>query len=88
MAVPRSQKIIAVLWPSFVLAAVATGLFFSTFDPYEILAPTWFPELSRMGAYSIGFLLFWLLTAASSLLTLYFTRPIDGQDSDTARDRG
>jgi hypothetical protein len=84
MIIPRSQRVIAVLWPSFVLAAVATAVFFATFDPYEILAPTWFPDLSRLGAYSIGFGLFWLLTAASSLLTCYFQRPV-GRHCDPFR---
>lgn len=78
MPVSRTQQIIAVLWPSFLLAAVATAVFFATFDPEEILAPTWFPHLSRLGAYSVGFLLFWALAALSSLLTIYFLRPVAG----------
>ena len=31
--------------------------------------------ISLMGAYTIGFFLFWLLTASSCLLTCYFQRP-------------
>jgi hypothetical protein len=70
--VPRSQKCIAVLWPSFMVAIVATGLFFSAFDPddlYPFGEPT---EVSRLGVYSIGFLLFWLVSAISGIGTLYF----------------
>jgi len=55
MAVPVMQRVIAVLWPSFFMAGAATIIFFAIFDPYELLAPTWFPNLSRLSAYSVGF---------------------------------
>ncbi|MBT6731519.1 MAG: hypothetical protein HOA79_00805, partial [Acidiferrobacteraceae bacterium] len=42
MAVPVMQRVIAVLWPSFFMAGAATIIFFAIFDPYELLAPTWF----------------------------------------------
>jgi len=73
--VPRIQRIIAVLWPSFLTAGVATILFFTAFDPREFLITTRFADLSRLGAYTIGFFLFWLLTAGSCLLTCYFQKP-------------
>lgn len=72
---PKIQRIIAVLWPSFLMAGLATVLFFTAFDPRSILVDTSFAELSRIGAYTIGFFLFWLLTASSCLLTCYFQRP-------------
>jgi hypothetical protein len=73
--VPRIQRIIAVLWPSFLTAGVATILFFTAFDPKEFLITTRFAEVSRLGAYTVGFFLFWLLTAGSCLLTCYFQKP-------------
>lgn len=73
--VPRIQRIIAVLWPSFLTAGVATILFFTAFDPREFLITTRFADTSRLGAYTIGFFLFWLLTAGSCLLTCYFQKP-------------
>ena len=76
--VARTQRCIAVLWPSFLLAGLATTLFFVAFDPEEVLACVGGPALSRLGAYSIGFFFFWSLTAASSLLTCYFRRPCPG----------
>lgn len=76
MQIPGTQRVISVLWPSFFMAGIATVIFFAVFDPHEILAPTWFPNLSRVGAYSVGFFLFWCLTASSCLLTCYFQRPI------------
>ncbi len=66
------QKTIIILWLSFVMAGIATGVFFSAIDPDALSACVTFPEVSRMGAYTIGFLLFWLLTAASSFITKYF----------------
>lgn len=69
-----AQKIIIILWLSFVMAGIATGVFFSAIDPEVLRGCVTFPEVSRMGAYTVGFLLFWLLTATSSLLTRYFLR--------------
>ena len=77
---PTIQRIIAVLWPSFLTAGLATVLFFTAFDPRMMLIDTPFADLSRTGAYTIGFFLFWLLTAGSSLLAVYFTYPSNGKD--------
>jgi hypothetical protein len=70
--VPRTQKCIAVLWPSFMVAIVASGLFFSAFDPDDLFPFGEQTEVSRLGIYSIGFLLFWLVSAISGIGTLYF----------------
>lgn len=70
--VPKTQKCIAVLWPSFLVAIVATGLFFSAFDPDDLYPFGEQTEVSRLGMYSIGFLVFWLITAISGIGTLYF----------------
>ena len=70
--IPRIQKCIAVLWPSFLTAIVATGLFFSAFDPDDLFPFGEDTEVSRLGIYSIGFLLFWLITAVAGIGTLYF----------------
>jgi hypothetical protein len=70
--IPAVQKCIAVLWPSFLTAVVATGLFFSAFDPDDLVAFGADLEISRLGIYTIGFLLFWLIAAVSGFGTLYF----------------
>ncbi|MCK5382735.1 MAG: hypothetical protein KAJ65_03165 [Gammaproteobacteria bacterium] len=70
--VPKQQKCIAILWPSFMVAVVATGLFFSAFDPDDLYPFGEQTEVSRLGIYSIGFLLFWLISAISGIGTLYF----------------
>ena len=71
---PTIQKIIAVLWPSFLTAGVATILFFTAFDP-DLLMEVIGYEMSRLGVYTIGFFLFWILTSTSCALTCYFQRP-------------
>ena len=72
---PKAQQVIAILWPSFLISSLATILLFFVFDPRDLLASQEHFELSRMGVYTIGFFLVWVLTAASSALTVYFERP-------------
>jgi hypothetical protein len=80
--IPRTQRIITVLWLSFLMAGMATGIFFSSIDPLELKYCVSFPEVSRTGAYTVGFFLFWLLTAASSLLAVFFTYPASLDDEE------
>jgi hypothetical protein len=70
--IPRIQKCIAVLWPSFLVAVAATGAFFSAFDPRDLLPFDTELDVSPLGIYTIGFFIFWLITAVSGLGTLYF----------------
>jgi hypothetical protein len=71
--IPCSQQAISVLWPSFIMAIVASGLFFSAFNPRDLIPYNLDIEISPLAAYSIGFFLFWLLAMLSSLGTMYFT---------------
>ncbi|MEE9494161.1 MAG: hypothetical protein V3W04_12360 [Gammaproteobacteria bacterium] len=73
--IPVIQRVIAVLWPSFVVAAIANGIFFTLFDPEDLLSTAGEVTISRMGVYTIGFFLFWLVTSISSTLTCYFRKP-------------
>lgn len=73
---PLGQKLGAILWPSFFAAGIATMVFFALFDPEELvhqLAPEFAP--GRELAYTVGFFLFWIATAASSLFTWILLRP-------------
>ena len=70
---PRAQVAIAVLWPSFAVAIAATGLFFSAFNPRDLIPFNLDIEVSPLAAYSIGFFFFWLLGILSGYGTIYFT---------------
>ena len=70
---PRAQAAIAVLWPSFLVAIAATGLFFSAFNPRELIPFNLDIEVSPLAAYSIGFFCFWLIGILAGYGTVYFT---------------
>ncbi len=76
-----AQRIISVLWPSFLTAGAATILFFTAFDPQLIMAVSGYGEISRLGGYSVGFFLFWMLTASSCVLTCFFQGPCPTVDN-------
>lgn len=73
---PLAQRIGAILWPSFFAAGIATMACFAFVDPIALRDMT-FPRMpmSRELGYSIGFFMFWLATAASSLFTWILLRP-------------
>ena len=73
--IPTIQRYIAVLWPSFITAGIATIILFTMFDPVEINACVGGAEITRLGAYTLGFFSFWLLTSSSCLLAMYFNKP-------------
>lgn len=82
------QRVIAVLWPSFLMAGVATVVFFTAFDPQGLAMSKGITRpVSRLGAYSIGFFLFWMLTLLSSMLTCYFQRPCNPTGSQPHREQ-
>ena len=70
--IPTVQKFIAVLWPSFLIAGLETIIFFTIFDPLNVFIDY---DVSRLGAYSIGFFLFWVFAILPCILTLYFAKP-------------
>lgn len=65
------QKWMAVLWPSFLMAGIAEGVFFSLVNPQELYLLGQVVDYPPLAAYSIGFFAFWLLCAASSWLTCF-----------------
>ena len=64
-----------ILWPGFLVAIPAVGIVFTLVDPAEIHLLGSPREMSRLGAYSLGFLFFWAVGAASSALTDFLRRP-------------
>ena len=69
------QNLVAILWPSFLAAAVATGVFFSHVDPTDLDdITTPIANFSRLGGYTIGFFFFWAIAAISSALSVLLIR--------------
>jgi len=79
--IPFIQRVIAVLWPSFLTAGAAMILFFVLFDPDDLLMILGHEGGSRLAVYTIGFFLFWIVTIVSSLLTCYFQKPCPVKES-------
>lgn len=59
------------LWPSFLVAIVAEGFFFSLFDPGELFSIGGYHDLPPIAGYTIGFFFFWFFCAIASALTFY-----------------
>ena len=67
-------RIMWVLWPSFVVAGIAEGIFFTVIDPQELYLFGEAVHLSKIATYSIGFLGFWAVCASSSFMTCFLQR--------------
>jgi hypothetical protein len=65
------KHIIWVLWPAFVAAGIAEVVFFTVIDPKQLYLLGQPVVLPAIASYSIGFLLFWLICAGSSLMTWF-----------------
>ncbi|MES2049892.1 MAG: hypothetical protein V4447_15940 [Pseudomonadota bacterium] len=68
--------LMVVLWPAFLMACVATGLFFSLVDPMELIILDQRVQVHILGAYTIGFFVFWILGILSSGLTALLVQKI------------
>ena len=69
-----AQRLMWILWPGFLMAIPAVGVVFTLVDPADLHlfgAPL---ELSRLGAYTLGFLLFWTIGSGCSALTVLLQR--------------
>ncbi|MCP5267366.1 MAG: hypothetical protein H6934_14710 [Burkholderiaceae bacterium] len=63
-----------VLWPAFLVAILAEGVVFSMVDPHELTIVGIHLGDNREAAYTVGFLIFWALSALSSGLTYILSR--------------
>lgn len=70
----RTQRVLWVLWPSFLVAAVAELIFFALFDPMDLHLFGVPVEAARMPVYTVGFFCFWVITASASALTVFLSR--------------
>lgn len=82
---PRAIRfLMQVVWPAFATAALTCGLVFSALDPMSLhlFGHAW--SGTREGAYTAGFLLFWLLHVGACSVTWWITRT----DAQRAARRG
>ncbi len=63
-----------VLWPSFLSAILAEGLFFSVFDPADLMLVGGHMELQPIAAYTMGFFFFWTVCSIASMISLYLVK--------------
>lgn len=75
------RQMMVVLWPSFLVAIVADGFFFSLFDPHDLSVVGSHVELTRIAGYTIGFFFFWAFSALASMLTIYLMNVPNDQRS-------
>ena len=68
------KRLMHILWPAFIVAGIAEGVFFTLFDPTDMQFFGEPVEASRMTIYSVGFFVFWAMGAASSYLTCFLQR--------------
>lgn len=67
------RLLMIVLWPSFLVAIVAEGLFFSLIDPFGGSLGDSEEGMSPLATYTIGFFLLWFFCALSSSLTWFLS---------------
>lgn len=77
------QRLMWILWPSFIVGGIAEAVFFTLFDPSDLAIFGGTHGLSRIAVYSLGFFLFWLFAAASSALTCYLQQGSDSGNRQT-----
>lgn len=68
-------KCLAVFWPSFLTAILGEVLFFAFIDPQELYLLGHPVHWSPIAVYSVGFFLFWSLTALTAALTFFLSHP-------------
>lgn len=64
------QRLMWVIWPSFLMAGVLEMLVFTMVDPQDM---HWFGHQlawSPQGIYTVSFFVFWLVTSLSSAMTM------------------
>ncbi|MBS1189707.1 MAG: hypothetical protein H6R10_1499 [Rhodocyclaceae bacterium] len=68
-------KWVNMLWLSFLTAILGETVFFALIDPQELYLMGEPVYWSPMAVYSVGFFMFWSLTALTAALTLFMQKP-------------
>jgi len=68
-------KWINILWQSFLTATLGEIVFFVFIDPQELYLLGEPVRWSPIAVYSVGFFMFWALTALTAALTVFMQKP-------------
>jgi hypothetical protein len=63
------RQLMAVLWPSFLVACGMEVLVFALVDPTGVYCGADVLGMSRQGVYTASFFVFWLMAASASAFT-------------------
>lgn len=74
------RQIMVILWPSFLIAGVASAIVFALIDPLDV-AIFGYIRPSREWLYAIGFFLFWVMAGLSSTLSIIMNPEPDTTDN-------
>lgn len=66
------------VWPAFLLAGVLEVVVFAFVDPEHLYWHGQPMAWSREAVYTVSFFVFWAITAASSMLSLWLAAPAEG----------
>ncbi|AUH51139.1 hypothetical protein CXB49_10105 [Chromobacterium sp. ATCC 53434] len=64
------KKGILLFWPSFIIAVIATGVFYSIFDPAELTLHGHALFADKLTAYSVFLLVSWAFGALNTSIVL------------------
>ncbi len=67
-------RLMWIVWPAFLVAAIAEMIFFALIDPFDLQLLAAAPDASREAIYTVGFIGFWAVGIASSALTVLLGR--------------
>jgi hypothetical protein len=73
---PTTARVLLVLWPAFMVAAMLEALVFVAVDPANLHgAGTALQQWSPSAVYTLAFVVFWALSALASATTLWLSKP-------------
>lgn len=73
---PLRARVLLVLWPAFMMAALLEALVFAVVDPHGLHGVgTAFLMWPATAVYSVAFLVFWILIALAAAVTLWLDKP-------------
>ncbi len=75
----KAKTAMVILWPAFLAAAALNALFFSMFDPSDLMIHGVPLDIDKLAAYAIGFGICFLFAAISSFMTWSLTKPPESQ---------